>query len=636
MLVRNLPRVGFFLGDEFYVSCDGGAVFRRSRSDRLAFRAAGFRSCQSYLYSPLMEPGAWLVLGADTSTSSLRPVFVHRGQLVVGPSLDDASVCPGCFFLRLAAASPHPEWIKAILRGDAFIDPDFHELLADEVTISAAVGKSSLAPGEFLTRPVQQSGDFCKRRILPVPGVHPFHGSGTRILRDSIAVEGYLNREWEEARTSGGMLDSFCGLIADVRSAVVHSDAPSSLESVVATTGFLGFWTAWKPDLSGAGTGFGGDLKAPAIGEAIERYCGNFIPGDLQAGTEALLAERATVISPHAFRCFGIADEPANRLGRYDSSSEIEWVRGVDAAHGSSVYVPAELAFLNYTRVAGRAAVTAVNLAGIAAHRSEAAAVEAATLELVERDASMLWWHGGQDGRVIQDAPSALHDLVAPRSSSFEYWWIALQCDFPVHVIAGVLYNRNEGTVAVGLAARPSVDDAMRKAMAEAWQLAVLNTQLLDRSSEFWRLVAAGKMPWPVVSYRADRHYRDSFAPDFSDMDQLAFNLQYYLDPVATHAAIERLRVGRVGYTELCGQLAGEGSIVRPVALHCSDSGGSLAIVDLTTPDVAGQGFHVARVITDKLVGNSATAFVQFGHPRFTALAAAGKLRAIREPMPHA
>ncbi|MGH9003032.1 MAG: YcaO-like family protein, partial [Acidimicrobiia bacterium] len=306
---------------------------------------------------------------------------------------------------------------------------------------------------------------------------------------------------------------------------------------------------------------------------------------------------------------------------------------------GRNVLLPAEVVLLNFTRFSRRRPLVPVALAGIAAGPGPDAAIEAGLLELVERDATMRWWHAGLPATRIEGIPEGVAAvLAAGGNADIDQLFLSLPSALPVPVVGSWLHDRRRDILVAGFAARPELDTAMAKASAEAWQLHRLSALLLEEEGPLWQEITAGRLPLPVVPYRADRTYRHAFRADYGDMHQLALNLQYHLDPETHERALDRLAgEACVAYDDL-RRLHPPGRrrapALRSLTAAAAELGMEIHTVDLTTADLAGFGLAVTRVTSPDLVGNTATAFLPLGHPAMVEALAGRPARL--EPLPHA
>lgn len=395
--------------------------------------------------------------------------------------------------------------------------------------------------------------------------------------------------------------------------------------------------------MSGSGLSFSAEqARGASLGEAVERYSGNYIPpARLTYASERELARAGRSYVALARFCPFTAEQQATAtwpFAAHTPDTRLPWVEAcvLGAGHETAL-LPAEGVYLGLARFTGQQSHIPVPLAGVAAHTSLEAATSAAVLELVERDASMLWWHGGLPARQLVELPRALQEQVGRAvPQSIRQWYLLLSTDLPGFTVAGCLHDREHDVLALGFATRPSLSDALRKASAESWQLRRLSLQLLDRGSDLWQDIDRERLPMPTRPFRADRRYADSFRVDFADMHQLTYNTQYFLDPRTHPSALVRLTGEPCSFAEAqTSQEGTSGDLVGLCVAHLARAGERLYRVDLATPDMGALGLTTVRVACPGLVGNTPTAFLPLGHQRFAQASGQGA-QTYLAPMPHA
>lgn len=474
-----------------------------------------------------------------------------------------------------------------------------------------------LRPGEAISVNTL-TGEFTSHTVQPVPGVHDGEQlaeqlpSWIKVFPGHDAVPSLTVPDFSA--------DPLFGPIVDVRNGRRQEGSPDRLVSKVSIAGFLGRILPWSADVSGSG--YDEDPKVAemsAVGESVERYCGNYIPLERlkYCSYEELLQAGCDVFSPvyfgaNAFKGMGLRDFR-------DNEAEY-WVEAFDLIDGhlvQPVYVPAEVAYLNLTRVSRARSQVPVMLAGIAAGSHLLQAARNAFDELVERDASMRWWYGGLPAKAIEPSLAVGRALASlPRGWELTLGELDVDISTGTRIVVAVLDDRINDRIQIGFGARSSVNKASEKALAEAWQLMNLLDNLDNPESDLWELIRSGVLPMPVVPYRPDRSYSRI---DNAGMTQLGLHLQYYLDPDATNRA--RIRLASIlkgGQPEV----RADGQKLVP----------QVKFADLTTPDFRAKGFSVVRAISPDLVGNYQAAYLPYWHSRMAGLAS----EASDIPMPHA
>jgi ribosomal protein S12 methylthiotransferase accessory factor len=599
------------------------------------------------------SPRLWWEQLAAHPGQTIIPVFFHRGRLLLGPGFHEGGpVCPTCAALRLGQGFPHPQVFKSLLCGpitsatDASLEPIW--TLLGEITLArfARTHCDRLQSGELAEFSLtDEQVPVSWHYVLPPPGDHPRH----EVEEEVAHLFAIPDTAWPDTfrpsprPSPSTLVDPLVGPLLSTVEVPPEAQEPKGLTGYATIIGHLGKYTRWHPDVSGSGLGYDPEqARLASIGEGVERYSGNYIPQDrlVFASEDELVHLGRPYVSLSRLCPFTKEQETTAGwpFARPGSSSNILWIEAQDLLDpGKNVLLPAEFVCLNLTRLTRQQSQIPVPLAGIAAHRRREAAIEAALLELVERDATMLWWHGNIPAKQLTELPSALQSQIEHGvPEHIQQWFLLLATEMPAYVVAGCVYDREKEILVAGFAARPNLSDAVRKASAEAWQLRRVSLQLLNRESVIWQAIDEGKLPMPVRPFRPDRSYRKAFRDDFADMHQLAYNLQFHLDPSTHSEAFARLSGEPCPYHEV----PGGGDVIDGVVTAClvalSQSGKPAYCADLTTPDIATLGFTVVRVVCPTLVGNTPTAFVPLAHRRLQEVLSRQQHPPYLGPLPHA
>jgi ribosomal protein S12 methylthiotransferase accessory factor len=622
----------------------------------LTVEGAGYQGSPEVWLSPSIfcSPRSWWQHVAAHPRLTVVPVFLHRGRLVIGPGFTQhGPVCPTCAALRLAQASPYPRLFKALLAGPitclagSSLEAAWAALGQAAVASFAVEQCERLRSGAMLSLSLSDEHDEARwHRVLPPPGDHPHH----EIAKDAAHLFGVPALPWSvphdsHAHPAGDLplTDAFVGPLLVTGSVPKQPGEPRDIEAFVTIAGHLGTLTRWHPDVSGSGLSFSAEhARGASLGEAVERYSGNYIPRArlIYSSENELGRAGRSYVSLERF-CPFTTEQQATATWPFAVSTRdtrLPWIEAcVLGAEGETALLPAEAVFLGLSRFTGQQSHIPVPLAGIAAHTSLPAATTAAVLELIERDASMLWWHGGIPAERLVDLPPALQEqLERGVPQTIRQWYLLLAAGMPGFTVVGCLHDREHDVLGLGFATRQNLADALRKASAESWQLRRLSLQLLDRGSDLWRDIDRERLPMPTRPFRADRHYAESFRGDFADMHQLTYNTQYFLDPRTHPAALARLTGEPCSFAEAqAAQQDASGDPVSQCIAHLGRRGERLYRVDLTTPDMRALGLTTVRVTCPGLVGNTPTAFLPLGHQRFAEARRRGA-QPYLAPMPHA
>ncbi|GAA3086629.1 YcaO-like family protein [Streptosporangium carneum] len=372
-------------------------------------------------------------------------------------------------------------------------------------------------------------------------------------------------------------------------------------------------FAGWTADRHGFGATLGdpAHARAAALGEAIERYCGNAVPADLPVSSWNRLTEAA--LDPETIPLYSAAQyrEPGFPFVPLTRDLPIAWTPATDMRRGGRVLVPASMAWLDYFHGprAAQPPTHSLPYSGIATGRTRERAERAALEELFERDATTIWWASGAACDAVAD-PERVIAALGDEGPLIRL--LVVPSPFGVPVMAAFLEDPETGIVAFGGACRATPHQAATKALVEAYGLYSLTLQLADPDGQVWQAVATGALEEHVFRpFRADRSYRDAFRPDYRDLTDLPAIAQLYLDPRMQGAPLERLRAAPGPALADLPSADPAGYLDRLAA-----AGLTAYSVDLTTPDVAAAGLHVVRVLVPGLVGNAPPAFPLRGGTR--------------------
>lgn len=208
---------------------------------------------------------------------------------------------------------------------------------------------------------------------------------------------------------------------------------------------------------------------AGCVGEGVEHLA------RLEWGDENLVSGTARTVE-HGHSESVLAD--LVELAGYGGASDIpvlDWMSAVRLSDGAEVRVPAAICL---RRPAGQNLVPVPSAisTGCAAGPTRAAAMLAALLELIERDAVALWWLGGRRGR-----PVGLNTLAYTGVAEFlrelrqghdrrPTWLLNLTSDIGVPCVAALSATADGRDFACGTAARIDPAEAGRAALLELCQ----------------------------------------------------------------------------------------------------------------------------------------------------------------------
>jgi ribosomal protein S12 methylthiotransferase accessory factor len=126
------------------------------------------------------------------------------------------------------------------------------------------------------------------------------------------------------------LLDDRTGVIRRLTRLAVPEHMPQSFSIIASEISDSERFSPWASDPSGAGYAFADDAAAvaAAIGEAVERYCGNLVAADLTVATYRELVDRdIAAVDPADLAMFtpGQCAEPGFPFVQLDGELRTEW-----------------------------------------------------------------------------------------------------------------------------------------------------------------------------------------------------------------------------------------------------------------------------------------------------------------------
>lgn len=433
------------------------------------------------------------------------------------------------------------------------------------------------------------------------------------------------------------LVDSRTGIITEVSRMPQEPSCPEAYVSYGARVAAVARCTTGIADRYAFGAALGDEASAKwaAVGESVERYCGNAVPTNLKVasysdltnrGESALNPGRLALYSPEQYRADGFPFIPFLR------SLEVPWVTGTELCNQTKVLVPASLVYLNPYRVLKSAPRTNFMIyAGIAAGSSTVSAQRSAIEEVIERDAVTMWWHGGGNANALslESCPETLAYVAGLIANDIDIQLIEIPAVIDASVVGALIRDRRHQIVAFGSACRADLRSAARKAVTEALQVSTLVRELQIPTSDLWRTLAAPGAR-TAGKYSADRSYRDQYREDLRDVTDLIAHSQLWLDPKVQDQYLGRfdcLLPERADRPPPGKEKDGD-TILKSHVSELAEIGLQVICVDLTTPDVCGAGLKVCRVVIPGLCSNAPAAFLPLGGPRL------GKSQQILEGCP--
>ena len=422
------------------------------------------------------------------------------------------------------------------------------------------------------------------------------------------------------SRDLASIIDDEHGVILRTRRITHHPSAPPTLVTVQADVGMTSRIYPWANNSNCQGSVFG-DYDAArmgAIGESVERYCANMLDTlpRVNASWDELAASGVRAVDPdqlvlHSARQYATPGFP---LVPFTRNLPVSWVPGWSLTADRATWVPASLVYVNY-RLGPYAQEPPTNIAsypGIAAGSTRAYAIASGIEEIVERHATMIWWHNRLELARLQ-LPASVARLWEYPGAEVQAWSaVRLPNEFDIPVVAGIVENTKEALFNIGFAARPRLEDATLKAWTEALTLQEGSRDLLNPNGAYRQAFLNGKLSGKSMKeHRDDRLYMDSYRGDFRDINDLMCQQQFYLDPRARQAIASLVDTPQSARWETERDLAAR--TVEEYRQRIEPHGYEIVVVDVTTPDVASVGLHVVRVLIPGLVPNFPAGFPMLG-----------------------
>jgi ribosomal protein S12 methylthiotransferase accessory factor len=319
-----------------------------------------------------------------------------------------------------------------------------------------------------------------------------------------------------------------------------------------------------------------------AVGESIERYCAASADcGELTLASFSGMD--APCVPPSSWALFSDAQYAASEfpVSRFREDTPIRWAKGFSLTQDRAVHVPASFVYIPYLPASGEARIVPWQVStGLACHTSLTRAALKSLLEVLERDAFMLFWH-----RRIQ-CPEIDVSMVSDRRllallnltniPGYKRHILLLTADIPLPIILVAMTSQDHKPFAVmGCAADCLPENALRLALEEALLSMHGITTIAERDIEY----ASG-------------------AENYADIhDLLRHAWVYAVDPrLRDVVSAQFLPSGSVAWKDLPTQTSSS-TLEQLVWLvrQLERRGYESIVADITTIDVDDVGFKVVR-----------------------------------------
>lgn len=356
--------------------------------------------------------------------------------------------------------------------------------------------------------------------------------------------------------------------------------------------------------------------RAAAIGEALERYSGAFVPAErLRVSTARELGQAA--VPPARFGLFHPLQHaaPGFPFVPFTEDTPTSFVEGTSLLDGARALVPAELVYLQPPAPSTRPIAFATS-SGLACGPSLAEATLSALLELVERDAVMVVWSNRLSPPLLDcagDDELERLDRQFFAVTGLRYSVLDASALLGLPVAIGVVHGApgSRAALAVGAGCAARMQDAWLKALSEAF----------------------GVYRWLGLQGESDP---DRPLPGVEEVRTFDDHMLFY----ATHERAERATFldASAERTRPADAPPLEGSTPREQIAEAVErlarEDVSAYAVDVTAPDVESLGLHVVRVVTPELCALDVAHSARFLGCRrlYTAAFEAGLAERVLEP----
>lgn len=451
------------------------------------------------------------------------------------------------------------------------------------------------------------------------------------------------------------LVDRKVGVVIYDRQIEHEPGGPPGLATYQALAANLNAIYPWRNSRICGGSAFYDSERArnAAVAEAVERYCLNYVD---QAALHTDSYRNLTVagfsaVHPDDWVLFAESQYARANFPFVQPTEDtvMSWTEVTDIHDGTRTLVPAGLVYGNFyvgpLRKEVRIAYHA--FAGIAAGRDVDDAMFGGLREIVERDATMIWWlNGGALPKVdFSCADPELWDWCE-RAASNRTWVLSLPNVVGMPVMCAVIKNTEEQLLNVGFGAHPDAIEAVRKSISEAIILQEgSRDMLLGADSLFQQAADRGMMtdywfkPWS-----SERAYLRQFSSDFSDVGDLMVQQQLYLDPEAQARALEILEPRDQIDIRSFGGPEAHAHTGQDLAAQLQAEGFRVLMADLTTIDAHLAEVAVVRMLVPGMVPNTPAGFPPLGTDRILRMGrewglstqGSTKWRPNLVPLPHA
>ncbi|MEO0732694.1 MAG: YcaO-like family protein [Bacteroidota bacterium] len=325
------------------------------------------------------------------------------------------------------------------------------------------------------------------------------------------------------------------------------------------------------------------DALLGTVGETLERYSSAFYNlGEALHCSYDELPDGGLSVSPEAYALFHPEQYADKRFHIKPFTRDLKryWFKALDLTTGQNSYVPGEFIYLPFTPY--EEWITLSTSTGLAAHTSMSKCLLTALYESIERDSFVITWLQGLTPPKIKIDADIRGYLDEHVPGDYEWHFIDITYDTGIPSVFGICIGEAEfgPFVAVGCSTRPTLGEAIRKAVKE-----------ISQGIPYFRFLLGEKKDWTPTDdfFRIQNFEQHSIF--YTKRPDLWHVFDRYREPAATKKIDFYATTGRSDQEE-----------VRHVLRGIKEAGCNVFFRDTTTPDVRQSGFYTARAFVPQFV----------------------------------
>ncbi|WNO11296.1 YcaO-like family protein [Teredinibacter sp. KSP-S5-2] len=346
-----------------------------------------------------------------------------------------------------------------------------------------------------------------------------------------------------------------------------------------------------------------------AVAESLERYASCILlPSETKIASANQLGDTALEWSKWPSFSQSELNDPYSIVQAFNPARPTRWVKGVSLTEGREMFVPAVMSHL-FPRPLSKDSYWIQISTGVAAHTNIKKAIVSGILEVIERDMTSLVWMGQLPLKEVLIDKTALPSdcnayFKALEASQFELKFYDATSDIGVPILYGLARRPNHPSMASVVSCAADFDkyaacsSIIREVSAASYMLEYAPSDLPVDTMDFRRLEDG------LRYYGLPKNSKDF---DFLTKG----NGTILIEEVATGLSHDIYGV------EQYKQLDYSSLELDWLIKKLKSKGMDLVVVDLTTDDLAAEGFYVIRAIIPQLMPMSTVSRSRYlGHSR--------------------